>query len=125
MANGEKGMVHAAPSSRLAESAAFVGRDVVGLVTFDFVLRVIFRAVMDVTLVVEIAGVDGDNSSRNAAGLGIPTDVIADLKAFRHTVLRAGRLGTTALNLRLRKRVVNGVLVSFAPACLAERRLLL
>jgi hypothetical protein len=90
MANGEKGEVHAAPSSGLAQRAALVGRDVIGLVAFDLVLRIILRAVMDVTLVVEVAGVNGDNGPRDAAGLGIPTDVIADLESFRHAVLRAG-----------------------------------
>ena len=42
MADGEEGEVHAAFVTR-SERAALVGRDVVGRVAFDFVLRVAFR----------------------------------------------------------------------------------
>jgi hypothetical protein len=60
--------------------AAFVGRDMIGLVALDFVLRIVFRSVMHMTLVVEIRGVDGDDGPRHPACFRIPAYMIADLK---------------------------------------------
>jgi hypothetical protein len=45
------------------KGAGFMGRDMIGLVAFDFVLGIIFRGVMDVTLVVEVSRVNGNDRS--------------------------------------------------------------
>lgn len=57
-----------------------MGCDVSGLVASNFVLGVVFRGVMNVTLVVEVPGMDGDDCSRYATRLGIPAHVIADFE---------------------------------------------
>jgi hypothetical protein len=56
----------------------------VGLIAFDFVLGIVLRSVMDMTLVIEVSGMDGDDRPRYPAGLGIPAHVIADLEAPSH-----------------------------------------
>ena len=56
----------------------------IGLVALDFVLGIVFRGVMRMTLVVEILGVDGDDRPRYPACLGIPAYVIADLEDLCH-----------------------------------------
>jgi hypothetical protein len=40
------------------KSAALIGGDMISLVAFDFVLRIVFRGVIHMTLVVEVRGVD-------------------------------------------------------------------
>jgi hypothetical protein len=58
MADCEERQLHV---SRVIKGAAFMGRDMIGLVAFDFVLRIIFRGVMDVTFVVEVSRVNGND----------------------------------------------------------------
>src|SRR5690606_36087095 len=64
--------------SRVIESAALVGGNVVGLVALDLVLRIVRRGAMGMPLVVEIAGVDGNDRAGHTAGLRIPRDMVAD-----------------------------------------------
>jgi hypothetical protein len=64
-----------------------VGRDMIGLVAFDFVLGIVFRCVMHVALIVEVSGVNSDNGSGHPTRFGIPTYVIANLKRFYHLVI--------------------------------------
>ena len=72
-----------------------MGRDMVGLVAFDLILGIVFRGVMHMPLVVEVAGVDGYDRPRYPAGFGIPAHVIADLESFGHLpLLRIERDGT-------------------------------
>ena len=55
MADREEGNLHISPLFRCVfKSAALMGRDVIGLVAFDFVLRIVFRGAMRMALVVEI-----------------------------------------------------------------------
>ena len=62
MANREEWGLHAMPLLGCTfKRAAFVGRDMIGLVALDFVLRIVLRSVMHMTLVVEICGVDSDD----------------------------------------------------------------
>jgi hypothetical protein len=61
-----------------------VGRDVIGSIAFDFVLRIVSRSAMGVTLVVEVSGMDGDDGPRYPTGLGIPTYMIANLESHSH-----------------------------------------
>jgi len=56
----------------------------VGFVAFDFVLRFVLRSVMDITFVIKILGVDGDNGPCHAASFGIPAYMIAHLKSLMH-----------------------------------------
>src|SRR6185503_16034998 len=61
-----EGLLRDRQASRLAfttgalKDAAPVGRDVIGLVALDFVLGIVFRGAMDMTLVVEVSRMDGD-----------------------------------------------------------------
>ena len=53
MADREEGKLHTSPSLLCVfERAALVGRDMIGFVAFDFVLRIVFRSVMDMTFVI-------------------------------------------------------------------------
>jgi hypothetical protein len=61
-----------------------MGCDMIGLVALDFVLRIVFRGVMHMTLVVEVSDVDRDNGARHPAGFGIPAYVITNLEPPRH-----------------------------------------
>jgi hypothetical protein len=63
-----------------------MGRDMIGLVALDFVLRIVFRGVMHMALVVEVSGVDRDNGARHPACLGIPAYVISDFESLSHFV---------------------------------------
>jgi hypothetical protein len=64
-----------------------MGRDVIGLVAFDFVLGIVFRCVMHVALIVEVSGVNSDNGPGHLTRFGIPTYVIANLKRFCHLAI--------------------------------------
>src|SRR5687767_13319778 len=66
------------------EGAALMGGDMIGLVAFDLVLRIIFRRVTHMALIVKIFRMDGDNDARHSAGLGIPAYMIANLEPFSH-----------------------------------------
>src|SRR6516164_285416 len=67
--------------------AAFVGRDMIGLVALDFVLRIVFRSVMHMTLVVEIRGVDGDDGPRHPACFRIPAYIFENIEGFDMSVV--------------------------------------
>jgi hypothetical protein len=85
MAGGEEGKLHVSPSGRrVFKRAAFMGRDVICLVALDFVLRIVFRGAMHMTLVVEVSAVDGNNGARHPASLGIPANMIAKLESLCH-----------------------------------------
>jgi hypothetical protein len=59
-------------------------RNVVGLLAFDFVLRLVLGGVVGVALVIGIAGMDLDDLAPDASGLGIPGHAIADFKLLAH-----------------------------------------
>ena len=63
-----------------------MSRDMIGLVALDFVLRIVFRGVMHMALVVKVSGVDRHDGARHPARLGIPAYVIADLESLSHLV---------------------------------------
>jgi hypothetical protein len=87
MADREEGKLHTSPLlTCVLKGAALMGCDVICPVAFDFVLGVVFRRVMNMTLVVEVRGVDRDDGPRHAACLRIPAHVIADLKSPSHSV---------------------------------------
>ena len=87
MADGEERKRHALPLSRRAlKGAPLVSSDMVGLVALDFILGIVLRRVVDMSLVIEISRVDRDHSPRHPARLGIPAYVIADFKPLSHLV---------------------------------------
>jgi len=53
----------------------------IGFVAFDFVLRIVFRSVMDMTFVIKVRGVDSDDGPSYAASFGIPAYMIAYLES--------------------------------------------
>src|SRR6185437_15751379 len=71
-------------SAGLSQRRALVGRNVVGLVAPDLVLRVILAGVVRVALVVEVPGVDLDDGAADVAGFRVPGDVIADFEFGWH-----------------------------------------
>src|SRR6266851_5965828 len=58
--------------------------DMIGLVAFDLVLRVVRAGVMDVALIGHIFGVHPHYPACDPACFGIPAHVIADLEYSRH-----------------------------------------
>src|SRR5215469_8779741 len=87
MANREEWGLHTVPLlGCMFKRAASVGRDVIGLVALDFVLRIVLPSVMHMTLVVEIRGVDSDDGPRHPACFRIPAYMIADLEPLGHHV---------------------------------------
>src|SRR5215469_3733905 len=85
MANREEWGLHTVPLLGCTfKRAASVGRDVIGLVALDFVLRIVLPSVMHMTLVVEIRGVDSDDGPRHPACFRIPAYMIADLEPLGH-----------------------------------------
>jgi hypothetical protein len=70
-----------------------VGGDVVRPVAFDLVLGILFRRVMNMTLVVEVIFMDRDHSSGYPARLGIPGYMIADPKSSRHVSANSDLVG--------------------------------
>jgi hypothetical protein len=66
------------------KSAALVGRDMIGPVAFDFVLRALLRCVMRVALVIEVSRMNSDDGSGHLARFGMPSDVIADPEPLSH-----------------------------------------
>jgi hypothetical protein len=85
MTDREEGKLHTSPSLGCAfERATLVGRDMIGFVAFDFVLRIVFRSVMDMTFVIEVRGMDGDDRPCHTASFGIPAYMIAYLESPIH-----------------------------------------
>jgi len=68
----------------LFKGAAFVNGDVVGLAGFDLVLGIIGGGMMDVSLIIEIFGVDLCDRARDMACLGIPGYVVAYFEGGFH-----------------------------------------
>jgi hypothetical protein len=84
MAYGEERKLHTSPSSRVLENTALVGRDMISLVAFDFILRFVHRCVMHMAFVVEVAGPNTNDRARHPTGLGIPAHVISNLEPPSH-----------------------------------------
>jgi hypothetical protein len=58
--------------------------DMIGLVAFDLVLRIILARMMDVAFVVHVARMDPHDTAADPASFGIPTYVIADFEFLCH-----------------------------------------
>lgn len=65
-----------------------MGGDVVGLVAFDLVLRMVGVGAVCVAFVVKIRGVDLDDMSRHKACFRVPSNVVAYIESlFRHNTI--------------------------------------
>jgi hypothetical protein len=85
MVDREEGKLRTSPSlRRVFERATLVSRDMIGFVAFDFVLRIVFRRVMDMTFIIKVRGMDGDDGPCHTAGFGIPAYMIAYLESPIH-----------------------------------------
>ncbi len=62
-------------------------RDMVCLIAFDFILRLIRVGVMRVSFVGDVLCMDLDNPAADTSGLGIPGHVIADFETSLHVRL--------------------------------------
>jgi hypothetical protein len=56
----------------------------IGLVAFDFILRLVLVGMTGVALVIRILGMDLDDPAADVPGLGIPGDAIASFETFFH-----------------------------------------
>lgn len=70
-----------------------MGSDMIGLVAFDFVLRVVLGSVVCIALIVKIPGVDFDDFSGNMAGFGVPGDVVAYYEFLIHGLRICKKIG--------------------------------
>jgi len=86
MADREERQLHAPLSSSRIEDTALVSRDMVRPVASDLVLGIVPRGMTDMTLVIEIAGMNGDDRPRHPARLRVPTYMIADPEPLAHRV---------------------------------------
>src|SRR5690242_7354598 len=68
----------------MIEGAALVRGDMLGLVAPDLILGVVPGRAMRVALVVEVAGMDGDDGSRHPPGFRVRAHVVADLESLCH-----------------------------------------
>src|SRR5581483_11536262 len=84
----------------LRQGRAFMHGDVIGLVAFDFILRLIPAGMTRMALVVGIFGMDLDNPAADVPGLGIPRDVIALFEAFCHLALTRKHAGCSVAGQR-------------------------
>src|SRR5262249_8282070 len=79
-------------ATKLAQYLTFMQCDVIGLVAFDLVLRIVRTGVMYIAFIVYILGVHPHYPAGDPARLGIPAHMIADLEHSRHDS-RASTLG--------------------------------
>jgi hypothetical protein len=86
-----------ASAPQAPQRAALVQGDVVGLVAFDLVLRLVPARVVDVALDLDVPRVHAQDMAAHAAGLGIPAHVVADPKGLsgrlRHGTSMRGDAG--------------------------------
>src|SRR5579864_6886213 len=68
----------------LLQRRAFVHGDVVGLVALDFILRIIRRRVVRISLVIRIFRMNLDDLAADMTGLRVPGHVIPDLEFLCH-----------------------------------------
>src|SRR5690348_7010664 len=85
----DPGVWRSAASS--SQRCTLVRRDVIGLVALDLVLRIVWRRVVRVPLVVEIARMNLDDRAADVSGFRIPGDVIPDLEFRLHGCAPASR----------------------------------
>lgn len=79
--------LHFAFALQPLKGSALVGCDVIGLVALYFVLRIVFRSMMNITLVLKILGVDGDDRPGHPTGFRIPAYVIANAEFLTHVAI--------------------------------------
>jgi hypothetical protein len=70
--------------TRFRQSLTFMHRDMLGLATLDFILRIVLARVMGIPLVVNIFGMHFNDLAGDVACFRIPGHVIADFESFRH-----------------------------------------
>jgi hypothetical protein len=68
----------------LLQGRPFMHGNVVRLIAFDFVLRLVLGGMMRVALVIDILRMDLDDPAADVSRLGIPGHAIADFEAFPH-----------------------------------------
>ena len=59
-------------------------RNMIGLITFDLVLRIVTAGMMGVTLKIKIRSMNFNDPARHKAGLGIPSYMITYFKLRSH-----------------------------------------
>lgn len=72
------------PSVDPVQCRPLVGRDVVGLVALDLVMRLVLARPATMPLVVEVLRVDLGDRARHLSRLGVPADVVADIEVRTH-----------------------------------------
>ena len=93
----------AASAAKMPQCLPLVHSDVIGLVAFNLVLRIVLARMMDVTFVVHVTRMHLHDTAADPAGLGIPGDVIADFECLRHNPMllsNPGRRHTTRAGTR-------------------------
>lgn len=74
-------------ATEMPQDRTFMQGDVIGLVAFDLVLRIILARMMDVTLVAHVARMYSHDTTADSASLRVPTYVITDFEGLRHKLM--------------------------------------
>jgi hypothetical protein len=61
--------------------------DMIGLIAFDLVLRIVLARMMDIALVVHVPRVHPYDVTGDPASFGIPGYMVADFECLRHEVM--------------------------------------
>ncbi len=56
------------------------------LIALDFILRIVFRSMMYIPLIVEVSGVNRNNGARHPSSFGVPAYMISHLEFLNHLV---------------------------------------
>jgi hypothetical protein len=89
------GQAASGSAAKTPQGSPFVQSDMIRLIAFDLVLRIVHARVVDIAFEVNIPGVHAHDMTTDPAGFGIPTHVITGLEYLRHaespTFQRPGR----------------------------------
>jgi len=95
---GRRSTVH------LSQRRAFVHRDVIGLIAFDFILRIIRAGVVRMSLVIYISCMHLNDLAADASCFGVPGHVVADFELFRHGGLSPVSVALTVRRITQQRR---------------------
>ena len=73
--------------ANMPQGFTFVQSDMIGLVAFDLVLRIILARMMDITFVGHVARMHPHDTATDSASFGIPTYMIVDFECLFHDVI--------------------------------------
>jgi hypothetical protein len=85
----------------LRQRTSLVHGNVTSFVALDLILRVIFGAVMNVTLEIYVVRVFLDDGAFNVSGFGVPSDMVSNSELLHHSgsLPRLGRAAPASVRV--------------------------